>query len=98
MSTSTPEQLEATILEVLGRIAPELDPATLKPDEPLREQVDLDSFDFLNVLIALNERLHVEVPERDYAQLQTLDAMLHYFSARCREPQPRPVTDVAPNI
>ena len=89
MSTLTPEQLKATIFDVLGRIAPELDTETLRPDAPLREQVDLDSFDFLNVLIVLNERLHVEVPEKDYAQLQTLDSMLHYFGARCCE-VPRP--------
>ena len=94
MSTLTPEQLKATIFEVLGNIAPELDTAAIRPDEPLREQVDLDSFDFLNVLIALNERLHVEVPEKDYAQLQTLNSMLHYFGARCCGPQRRPVTDV----
>ena len=95
MNTLTPEQLKATIFEVLGRIAPELDPATLRADEPLREQVDLDSFDFLNVLIALNERLNVEVPEKDYAQLETLNSMLHYFGARRCEPQQRPVTDVS---
>jgi len=88
MSTITPEQVRATILEVLGNIAPELDPASLRPDEPLREQIDLDSFDFLNVLIALNERLHVEVPEKDYGAVQTLNAMVHYFGHRCSELRP----------
>ena len=83
MSKVTPEQVRATILDVLGGIAPELDPACIRPAEPLREQVDLDSFDFLNVLIALNERLGVEVPEKDYAALQTLDGMIHYFGERC---------------
>ena len=85
MTAITPVQLKTAIIEVLRNIAPELDPATLRGDEPLREQVDLDSFDFLNVLIALNEKLHVDVPERDYAQLQTLDSMLRYYGARCRE-------------
>lgn len=79
MSDMTPVEVRAAILDVLGRIAPELDAAALDPDAPLREQVDLDSFDFLNVLIALNERLHVEVPERDYAAVQTLNAMVRYF-------------------
>lgn len=67
-------------LDVLSSIAPELDTAMLRPDQPLREQVDLDSFDFLNVLIALNERLGVEVPETDYAKVQTLNAMVDYFA------------------
>jgi acyl carrier protein len=83
MTTITPQQLKDTIIEVLRNIAPEFDPASLRPAEPLRDQVDLDSFDFLNVLIGLGERLHVEVPEKDYAQLQTLDSMLHYFETRC---------------
>ena len=85
MSKITPEQVRSTILDVLSSIAPELDPATLHPDEPLREQIDLDSFDFLNVLIALHERLGVEVPEKDYADVQTLNGMVHYFGHRCSE-------------
>lgn len=85
MSKLTAEALRGTILDVLGSIAPELDPANVHPDEPLREQIDLDSFDFLNVLIALNERLGVEVPEKDYAEVQTLNSMVHYFGRRCCE-------------
>lgn len=74
------EAIRSTIFDVLSSIAPEIDTTTLRPDEPLREQVDLDSFDFLNVLIALNERLGVEVPETDYAKVQTLNAMVDYFT------------------
>ena len=85
MSKITPEQVRGTILDVLSSIAPELEPASIRPDEPLREQIDLDSFDFLNVLIALNERLGVEVPEKDYSDVQTLNAMVHYFGHRCCE-------------
>jgi acyl carrier protein len=80
--SASPEETRSTILDVLSSIAPELDTATLRPEEPLREQVDLDSFDFLNVLIALNERLGVEVPEADYAKVQTLNAMVDYFTRR----------------
>ena len=83
MSKLTAEALRDTILDVLGSIAPELDPAALRPDAPLREQIDLDSFDFLNVLIALHKRLGVEVPEKDYAELQTLNGMTRYFGRRC---------------
>jgi acyl carrier protein len=79
-----PDEVRGALFEVLGSIAPELDPSTLKADEPLREQVDLDSFDFLNVLIALNARLGVEVPESDYAKVQTLDSMVDYFTRRRR--------------
>ena len=82
--SASPEQVRSTVLDVLSSIAPELDTATLRPGEPLREQVDLDSFDFLNVLIALNERLGVEVPETDYAKVQTLNAMVDYFARRSK--------------
>lgn len=83
MSPLTAEQIRAAIFKVLSAIAPETDPASIKPGEPLREQVDLDSFDFLNVIIALNERLGVEIPEADYAELGTLNGMVRYLVRRC---------------
>jgi acyl carrier protein len=83
MSTRTDEQVRTAIFDVLSRIAPELDPAGIKADKPLREQVDLDSFDFLNVIIALHERLGVEIPESDYQQLATLNGMVEYLVRRC---------------
>ena len=63
---------------VLG-IAPEADLAHLDPRASLREQLDLDSFDFLNLLIALHERLGVEVPEADYGKVDGLDALAAYL-------------------
>jgi acyl carrier protein len=82
MSTINNDQIRTAILEVLGAIAPELDPAGIKPDKPLRDQVDLDSFDFLNVIIALHERLGVDIPESDYRKLVTLEGMVEYLAAR----------------
>jgi acyl carrier protein len=82
MSTINNDQIRGAILEVLGGIAPELDPAKIKPNKALRDQVDLDSFDFLNVIIALHERLGVDIPESDYQKLVTLDAMVEYLAGR----------------
>ncbi|MGZ5093803.1 MAG: acyl carrier protein, partial [Burkholderiales bacterium] len=79
MSAMTREQIRTAIFEVLGGIAPEIEPDAVRGDEPLRDQVDLDSFDFLNVIIALNERLHVAIPEADYGKLLTLNGMLDYL-------------------
>ena len=76
------EELRATILGVLGKIAPEADLATIQGSVNLREQLDIDSMDFLNFLIALDKKLHVDIPERDYAQLTSLDACVKYLSAR----------------
>jgi acyl carrier protein len=76
------DELRAVVLEQLRRIAPETDPEALRAERPLREQVDLDSMDWLNFLVALHERLGVEIPEADYAKLGTLDQTLDYLAAR----------------
>lgn len=75
-------QLKATALQVLRGIAPEVEPDEIEPATPLRQQVDLDSMDWLNFLIGLHQRLGVNIPEADYAQLVTLDDVLDYLQAR----------------
>jgi acyl carrier protein len=74
--------LRDTVLRVLGEVAPELDPETIKPDVALRDQLDIDSMDFLNFLIALDRELGVEIPEADYGKVQTLDRLVEYLDAR----------------
>jgi acyl carrier protein len=76
------DQIRATVLSELSEIAPEIDTATLAPDRPLREQVDLDSFDWLRFLVALHERLKVEIPESDYARLGSVDQLVAYLAAK----------------
>jgi acyl carrier protein len=83
MTARTRDEIRATILDVLGAIAPEADPATIAPDQPLREQIDIDSFDFLNVIIRLHETLGVDIPEKDYAELLTLNGAVDYLFRRC---------------
>ena len=76
------EELKSRVLEILATIAPELEPGELRSDKPLRSQVDLDSMDWLNFLVALHERLKVEIPETDYARLVTLDDLLAYLRGK----------------
>lgn len=76
------EQLKAVALNVLRGIAPEVEPDDIEPATPLRQQVDLDSMDWLNFLIGLHQRLGVNIPEADYARLVTLDKVLDYLQAR----------------
>ncbi len=71
-------EIQATVLAELTRIAPELDPDEVAPAKPLRDQVDLDSMDWLNFLVALHERLKVDIPESEYARLGTLDQIVDY--------------------
>lgn len=78
----TRDALRATVLRALAEIAPEADLAALAPDRPLREQLDLDSMDVLNFVVALHGALGVEIPETDYAKLTTLDGCVEYLEAR----------------
>ena len=75
-------QLKETIFILLKRIAPEFDFNELAPDEDIRVVLDIDSFDFLQFLIGLNEKLGVEVPESDYGRLTTLADLMSYLSTR----------------
>jgi acyl carrier protein len=79
----TEAEVRKTILDTLGDIAPEADLAALAPGKDLREELDIDSMDFLNFVVALHEKLGVDIPEADYPQLVTLDGAVDYLEARC---------------
>jgi acyl carrier protein len=87
MNATTPDHFRAVFFDVLGAIAPEADPATLDPGKPLREQIDLDSMDWLNVIIRLHERLGVDIPEQDYGELSTLNSVVAYLARRAAVPR-----------
>ena len=74
----TREELLAAILDALAGIAPEIDAAALTPATPLRDQVDLDSADWLNFLVALHAKLGIDIPDVDAARLTTLEKVIDY--------------------
>ena len=76
----TETEVRERIFEILHPIAPEADLNRLDPNENLREALDIDSFDFLNVLIGLNEKFGVNIPESDYRQVSTLKGMVAYLN------------------
>ena len=78
------QELLAGVMAELMSIAPEVNPAELAPDRLLREQVDLDSMDWLNFLIGLHGRFKVDIPESDYARLRTLADVTGYLRAKLR--------------
>ncbi len=78
------EELRAVVIATLKTIAPEVEEGDLRPDRPLRNQVDLDSMDWLNFLIGLHEKLKVEIPEADYARLVTLGDVLDYLRVKLK--------------
>jgi acyl carrier protein len=79
--SATPDELRRTLLEVIGDVAPDADLTTLDPTGDLREQVGLDSIDFLNTVVAVHERTGVEIPERDYPELLTLESFVAYLAS-----------------
>jgi acyl carrier protein len=86
----SPADVEAVVLRVLGRIVPEADLDALDRHEEFRDQLDMDSMDFLNFAIGLDRELGVDVPEADYGQLRSIDACVRYLApkaaARTRAP------------
>jgi len=92
------EKIRQAVLAAIAAIAPETDLQQLQTDQPLRRQIDLDSMDWLNVIAGLHERLSIEVPERDYGRLTTLDAIVDYLAshpaAGAGVPAPQPSTEL----
>lgn len=76
------DQLRAAVFACLTSIAPEVDPAALAPDGLLRDQVDLDSVDWMNFLIALHQKTGIEIPDADVRKLSTLAKLLDYLVSR----------------
>jgi acyl carrier protein len=74
--------LRQALLDTLHRIAPEVSVGELDPAVPLRDQVDLDSMDWLNFLVGLHAKLGIDIPESDYAKLVTLDDLVAYARAK----------------
>ncbi|MBL8042653.1 MAG: acyl carrier protein [Nitrospira sp.] len=82
MTTTPPEaDTRAQVLRLLGDIAPEADLATLNPAVSFRDQLDLDSMDFLNFMVAIHKAFHIEIPESDYPKYMTLNGCLAQLAA-----------------
>lgn len=77
-------ELRTVVIATLKTIAPEVEEGDLRADRPLRNQVDLDSMDWLNFLIGLHEKLKVDIPEADYAKLVTLGDVLDYLQKKLK--------------
>jgi acyl carrier protein len=75
-------EIRASVVGVIKSVAPELEEGELRADRPLRDQIDLDSMDWLNVLVALHEKLRVDIPETDYGKLVTLDDLVGYLRGK----------------
>ena len=75
----TREQVRQAILNIISDIAPDEDLGAVKDEEKLRDQFDLDSMDFLDIVMELRKRYSVEVPEQDYEELATMSSTVNYL-------------------
>jgi acyl carrier protein len=75
-------EIKQTVLNLLGEIAPEADLTTLKPESSFRDQLDIDSMDFLNFIVALHKEFQVDLPESDYAHLISINGCVSYLERK----------------
>ena len=80
----TTAEINQTLLLRLKSIAPDTDPAQLQPDDNIREKLGIDSFDYLQFIVALDEQFGIETPEEDYGKIQTMKELTAYVGARVK--------------
>ncbi len=78
----TRDQAEKALFEAIRSVAPEVEPGSVPRDADLREELDIDSMDFLRLVTELSRALALEIPERDYPALWTIDGAVAYLSAK----------------
>ena len=78
----TKEACQKLVIDIISDIAPDEDLSTVKPDVRLRDQLQLDSMDFLDIVMELRKRHGIEVPEADYLQLASLDSCAAYLTRK----------------
>lgn len=81
----TRDAISDVIIEIIKDIDEEANTATLAGDQPLRDQLDLDSMDFLDIVMELRKRYKLQIPEEDYPQLATLDSCVNYLEPKLRD-------------
>jgi len=80
-----PGDIRRVILNILERIAPDEDLSNLEDSRPFREQMELDSMDFLDIVMELRKQYRIQIPEADYPQLATMDSTVSYLAPLLRD-------------
>jgi len=80
----TIDEIKNVVLEIIQDIDDEADLENLNPGDALRDQLDLDSMDFLDIVMELRKRYKIQIPEADYPELATLDSCVNYLTPRLK--------------
>ena len=78
----TEEQVKQIVIDIINEIAPDEDTSNLKSEVNLRDQMDLDSMDFLDIVMELRKQHGIEVPEEDYPKLASLESCANYLTPK----------------
>ena len=78
ISTSNAE-IQSSIFDILEKIAPEIDPSTIDPVADIRYEFEIDSMDFLRMIVDINELYGIDIPESEYGNIGTLDNLVNYI-------------------
>jgi len=81
----TRDEISNVILEIIEDIDEDADFDSLDPDKPLRDQLDLDSMDFLDIVMELRKRYKMQIPEDEYPELATLNSCVNYLEPKLAE-------------
>ena len=80
----TRDNIKELIIEIIEDIDDEADFDGLDPDQPLRDQLDLDSMDFLDIVMELRKRYKLQIPEEDYPELISLSSCVNYLEPKLK--------------
>jgi len=83
----TVDEVRKAIVDILSDIAPDEDIGSIRDEESLRDQIDLDSMDFLDIVMELRKRFNIEVPEKDYEHLATMASCISYLQPLLKDRQ-----------
>lgn len=72
-------EIKSIVISIIKNIAPDTEPEKLQPDDNIRTKLEIDSFDALQIVVALDEKFGIEIPEADYGQIQTLSSLNDYL-------------------
>jgi acyl carrier protein len=80
----TEQETKQSLFILLKQIAPDTEPSTLKPDDNIREKLNIDSFDTLQFIVSVNEKFGIEIPEEDYEKITTINSLTNYISTKLK--------------
>jgi len=81
----TRDEIRDVILEIIEDIDEDADFDNLDADKPLRDQLDLDSMDFLDIVMELRKRYQLQIPEEEYPELATLSSCVNYLEPKLKD-------------